>query len=198
MQTNHLTGYPSIDKPWMKYYPADAEKAEVPRKTAYQFVYEKHCDKRRTVALRYFGAKISYGKVFDMVDRIARAFRAMGVKKGDIVTFALPTMPETVYIFYALNKIGAVSNAIDPRLQEAEISRTIEETGSKILIALEMCLPEILPLLETTGLAHIVTLTPTESLAVPARRQRGKQDPRILCWKQFLRGGRAGNRAERY
>lgn len=35
-----ITGYPSIDKPWLKYYPAEAAHASAPAKTAFEFVYE--------------------------------------------------------------------------------------------------------------------------------------------------------------
>lgn len=192
-----LTGYPSIDKPWLKYYPASAVEAEIPKKTAYQFIYEKHSNNRQAIALEYLGIKISYGKVFDMIDIIACSFISMGVKKGDIVTFALPTMPEMVYIFYALNRIGAVSNAIDPRLQEPEILKTLKETNSKILVALDMCLPEIAHLQKTVNLSYIVTLTPVESLPMPVRilnsfknRRIKNKDPRFLNWKEFLKIGK--------
>ena len=195
-----MTGYPSIDKPWLKYYPTAAVEAELPRKTAYQFIFEKHCNNRKVIALEYCGIKISYGKVFDMIDIIARSFIAMGVKKGDIVTFALPTMPEMIYIFYALNKIGAVSNAIDPRLQEPEILKTLKETNSKILVALDMCIPEISHLLDTDNLSYVVTLTPVESLPMPARilnsfknRHKKNKDPRFLNWKEFLKMGKSVN-----
>lgn len=195
--SKELTGYPSIDKPWLKYYPASAVEAEIPKKTAYQFIFEKHSNNRQAIALEYLGIKISYGKVFDMIDIIARSFISMGVKKGDIVTFALPTMPEMVYIFYALNRIGAVSNAIDPRLQEPEILKILKETNSKILVALDMCLPEIAHLLETANLSYIVTLTPVESLPMPVRiinscknRRTKNKEPRFLNWKEFLKIGK--------
>ena len=120
-EEKNLTGYPSIDKPWLKFYPPSALEKEIPQKTAYSFVYDKQKENQSATALEYFGTHISYRKVFDMIEQIARSFKKLGVQSGDIVTLALPTMPETVYIFYALNRIGAISNLIDPRLQETEI-----------------------------------------------------------------------------
>ena len=68
MDQKEMTGYPSIDKPWLKYYPASAVEVEIPKKTAYQFIFEKHSNNRQAIALEYLGIKISYGKVFDMID----------------------------------------------------------------------------------------------------------------------------------
>ena len=44
-QTEHeLTGYPSIDKPWLKYYSEEAINAELPECTMYDFVYKNNKD----------------------------------------------------------------------------------------------------------------------------------------------------------
>ena len=37
MNTNQTTGYPSIDKPWLKYYPKDADKIEPINLTYYEY-----------------------------------------------------------------------------------------------------------------------------------------------------------------
>ena len=36
---------------------------------------------------------------------VAKSFKELGIKKGDIVTMAMATTPEMVYILYALNRI---------------------------------------------------------------------------------------------
>ena len=41
-QTEHeLTGFPSIDKPWLKYYSEEAIRTPLPQKTLYRYLYEK-------------------------------------------------------------------------------------------------------------------------------------------------------------
>ena len=193
----NLTGYPSIDKPWLKYYPASAADKEIPAKSAYSFIYDKQKNNQSAIALEYFGVKVSYGKVFAMIERIARSFKKLGVQRGDIVTLALPTMPETVYIFYALNRIGAISNLIDPRLQETEILQSIEETKSKVLVAIDMCFPVVSKLFDKSTIENIVILTPIESLPLPVRllsaiknKSEKIANPHILTWKCFLKIGK--------
>lgn len=34
-----LTGYPSIDKPWLKYYSQDEINTPIPEKTVYELIY---------------------------------------------------------------------------------------------------------------------------------------------------------------
>jgi len=33
-----LTGYPSIDKPWLKYYSEEAKKTPLPKHTVYEYI----------------------------------------------------------------------------------------------------------------------------------------------------------------
>ena len=40
------------------------------------------------VALRYFDKKITFGEMFENIEKAARAFTAIGVKKGDIIIMA--------------------------------------------------------------------------------------------------------------
>ena len=39
MEEKKLTGYPSIDKPWLKYYSEEAIRADVPKGTIFQNVH---------------------------------------------------------------------------------------------------------------------------------------------------------------
>lgn len=59
-------------------------------------------------ALSYFGKRITFGALMNNIDRAAAALLKMGVSKGDRVVVSLPSVPEAVELFYAVNKIGAV------------------------------------------------------------------------------------------
>lgn len=115
MNNQNSTGYPSIDKPWLKYYSEEAINTPLPECTIYEYLWENNKDHLDDTALIYFGRKITYKELFENIDKTARAFFALGVKKGDIVIVCSVNIPETVYVFYALNRIGAISNMVDPR-----------------------------------------------------------------------------------
>ena len=132
MQKQKLTGYPSIDKPWLKYYSEEAINAPLPEYTIYEYLWGNNKDHFDDVALNYFDRKITYGELFDNIEKAAKAFSALGVKAGDIVVLTTVTTPETIYAFYALNRLGAISNMVDPRTSQKE-SKTISRKSMQNL-----------------------------------------------------------------
>jgi long-chain acyl-CoA synthetase len=52
-------------------------------------------------ALIYFGTVITYRELENLVNRFAKALRALGVKKGDKVAMILPNIPQIVIAQYA-------------------------------------------------------------------------------------------------
>ncbi len=133
-----ITGYPSIDRPWLKYYSEEAIQAELPECTILQYIKNKNTNNLSGIALNYFGNRITYREFFKNIDKVAKAFYAIGIREGDIVTIASMHTPETIYIIYGLNKIGAVANMVYLTLSASEIIENIKSTDSKIFIYLAM------------------------------------------------------------
>jgi len=72
MQTKRekqLTGYPSIDKPWLKYYSDKAVNAQMPSGNIYEYIFQNNKGYLKDTALVYFGRNISYGELFQNIDR---------------------------------------------------------------------------------------------------------------------------------
>ena len=136
MEGKILTEYPSIDKPWLKYYSEEALE-EIPQRKIYTHLWECNKNNLHDTALRYYGREISFSELFERIDDVAKALIGLGVKNGDCVTMLLPTLPETIYLFYALNKIGAVVNSIDPRTNESRQRDFISLTDSQIIFYIE-------------------------------------------------------------
>ncbi len=142
-QTDRQTGYPSVDKPWLKYYSKEAINMQIPHKTMYQFAWEKNKENLQEVAYTYYGKKTTYGEFFEKVKRTAQAFLDKGVQQGDIVTIMSMHTPETIISIYALNYIGAVSNLVYMTLSAQEIFETLKNTASKMLLVLETALSRV-------------------------------------------------------
>jgi carnitine-CoA ligase len=64
--------------------------------------------------------EISYEKFDGKVNQAANAFLEWGVKKGDRVCLLLPNIPEFLYGWFGLMKIGAVMVPINPAFRENE------------------------------------------------------------------------------
>lgn len=114
MSTNK-TGYPHIDKPWMKYYDKKKAKMKLPKQTVYQFMksgVQKHLE---NTLITYNGKKENGYTFLDNIEKAAGLLKSIGVSQGKRVLFLLPNIPETAYTFYANSKIGAISDYVDPR-----------------------------------------------------------------------------------
>lgn len=162
-----LSGYATVDKPWEKYYPKEVVNARLPKMSIYYYLLENNLYNMDRVALNYFDRKITYGEMFENIDKTAIALMEYGVKKGDIISIAMPTVPETVYLFYALSKIGAVANMIDPRTSKEGIYHYVEEANSKYLFIVDQAVEKASDIRKIDGVKDIITISPADSLPAP-------------------------------
>ncbi len=161
---NKLTGYPSIDKPWLKYYSEEAINAKLPECTIYEYLNENNKEHLDDIALEYFGTKISYKKLFERIEQTANAILAIGVRKGDIVPIMAVNLPEVIYCIYALNRIGAIPNMIDPRTNAKGLRNYLDETKSKFLVVLDVCCAAVNEMLSNYNLKKVIVLSASNSL----------------------------------
>ena len=196
MSEKELTGYPSIDKPWLKYYSEEAISAPLPECTIYEYMKKQNQNNLNNVAINYFDKKISYMELFDNIQKVASAFTELGVKSGDIVVITTITTPETVYILYALNYIGAVPNMVDPRTSVDGIKEYIHEVDARFIIALELVYPKVEKAIKGTKVEKIIVVSPSDSLSIIKRTMyRIKNRPEKLSdmcvrWSTFIDSGK--------
>jgi len=108
-----LTGFPSIDKLWLKYYGEEVLHRPLPEGSMYDYLTSCNVDRMDEAALNYFGKKVTHRQMQEKIDACARALIAYGVRAGDAVSLCVLAMPEAVYLLYAINKIGAIANMLD-------------------------------------------------------------------------------------
>ena len=64
------------------------------------------------IAFDFMGRSTTYRRMIDEINRCARSLRTIGVRQGDRVTIAMPNCPQAIFMFYAVNEIGAIANMI--------------------------------------------------------------------------------------
>ncbi|MBE5938794.1 MAG: acyl--CoA ligase [Lachnospiraceae bacterium] len=163
MNEKGLTGYPSIDKPWMKYYSKEDKKWSVNKCTMFEYIYEKNKEYLDDTALLYMGKKFTYRILFDNIDTVARAFRSIGIGIGDRVAICSVTTPEIIYSIYGLNKLGATVNLLEPRNNAERIKEYLLMSKCKYMIMLDICYSKIQSILDETNLQKIIVVSPTDS-----------------------------------
>ena len=199
MQEQKLTGYPSIDKPWLKYYSKEAVNTSLPECTIYEYLWENNRNHIEDVALNYFGRQITYGELFENIEKAAKAFSALGVKAGDIIVLTTVTTPEMIYSFYALNRLGAISNMVDLRTSTEGIKNYILEVDAKLVLTLDVALPKIEKAILGTNVQRIVVISPADSLPQPKKALfllsgilKGKSlklSEHCIAWTDFVNQG---------
>lgn len=137
MCNTKISGYPSIDKPWLKYYSSEALHAQPASCTVYQNIYQHNKEHLTETALEYFGVKITFSKLFEHVEACAKALLSNGVRAGDCVTLCTAGTPEAVYIVLACSKIAQLANFVIPCFQPAQIRDRINETNAAFLFVLD-------------------------------------------------------------
>ncbi len=195
-QEKRQPNYPSVTKPWQKYQTAEAINGEMPICSMYDYIKRSPFADTNKPALIYYGSKISYRQMFDKINITAQALKALGVKHGDIVTLCTALIPETVYVFYALNKLGAVSNIIDPRTSANGIREYLAEAESTVVLTLEDALEKALIAAQGLKIERILVVSPAQSLPPfikAAYRLKHPQvkcdDPRCLNWNELFKLG---------
>lgn len=99
-----LTGKPSIDRPWMQYYPQEMiENLTVPNSTIYEYLMY-NCPGDDVVAIHYYGRDITWKQIKEETDKVARALKAVGFGENDEIPMFLRSVPEFIFLLLGAEK----------------------------------------------------------------------------------------------
>lgn len=197
MEEKMQTGYPSIDKPWLKYYSEEAINAPIPQRTVYESIYELNSKYPNDVSLTYFGRKITYKTIFENVEKVKKAFIANGVKKGDKVIMFTSATPELIYATLALCRIGAVANMINPVFTVGQIKDRINETEAEVMLVLDQLYGKLQPILKELCIKKTVIIPVCNEMSGVTKLVASKKLKKninyadtIIKWSDFIATGK--------
>ena len=194
----------SVEKPWMKHYSEEVRNLPNPKMTAYRYMTESNADRQNETAINYYGNKIKHATLKNNIDETANAFAAAGVKQGDIVSFLSVATPETIYCVYALNKLGATANTIDPRMDTESIRRAVVDSGSKIFVVMNVVYEQkVAPIVDDIKQDLIITVSASQSLPFIKRiamnlkvKANVPYSDKIITYNDFLAKGKGTTAVE--
>ena len=194
-----MTGYPSIDRPWLKFYTEEAIKTPLPECTIYERITNCNADNLDRIALNYYGNNYTYKAFFEAIDQAASALEGLGVRQNDIVTVCMINTPETIVLMFALNKIGAIANMVYGADAPAEIKRNINNAGSAYVFVLDIFQEKILSIIGDTQVKKVIAANLVQGMSLASRIGAAilkkmkplpvPNDGRFMSWKQFLKLG---------
>ncbi len=91
---------------------------------------------KKQPAIVFGGKEITYQQLNENVNKLANGLRNMGICTGDRVAIMLPNIPEFVYSFFAVQKLGAIAVPFNTMYKGREIIHILNDCGAKAIIAL--------------------------------------------------------------
>ncbi|MES6220495.1 acetate--CoA ligase [Cutibacterium acnes] len=99
--------------------------------------------RRNKLALIWVGENTDEVRTFSYfalnreVEQMANVLKAMGVRKGDVVTIYLPRIPEIFFAMLACAKIGAVHSVVFAGYSSEALNARIDGSESKVVITVD-------------------------------------------------------------
>ena len=160
---------------------------------------KKYSDK---VALCYFKTETTFKTT-------ALAFRRHGVGRGDIICLALPSMPESLMCFLALNKIGAIPCMIHVRYTPKEFCKIVNRTHSKMLFVMGLYAASLATADAQLNVEKVVVCSGADSIPgisfwfglgewFNGRRKVFRKHKKFCHWKDFYNTAQGKDETEPY
>ena len=176
MNNEFKTGYPHIDKPWLKYYTEDQKEIIIPDVNIVDYIKNKNKNNLSKTAETYYGKDFSYDEVLAKSDLAARALNQVGIKKQEVVANFIPNIPEAGQIWFGLTNLGAIADYIDPRpdgmdknINSKKVIDILKYENVKSIVALDFCYLEMLKPIENElkdlGIETIILVSNDDSLS---------------------------------
>ena len=184
-------------KPWLKFYGNIPVTIAYPRVTMYEAVMQTVQEKPGDIAYHFLGYTATYRAFAQQIDRCADGLASLGFKKGDRITISMPTSPQGIICFYAVNKLGGVASMIHPLSTPEEIGMYLNISKSTFALTLDMFYGKFEKIKDKTPLKTIILTGITDYLGIAKKIAfylvEGRKIPRIrdasvVWWNALMKG----------
>lgn len=188
-----------VKTPWLDYIGDVPPHLDYFQGTMFEAV-EKIAEKYpEYVAFDFMGRATTYRRLVHEVRACAKSLRTIGVRKDDKVTIAMPNCPQAIFMFYAVNLIGAVANMIHPLSAEKEIEFYLNDSNSVAAITLDQFYNKFENIRAHTHIVNIIIASVKDELSRPVKAgymltegrkiQKIPADAPVIRWHEFMRLG---------
>ncbi|MBQ7736782.1 MAG: AMP-binding protein [Oscillospiraceae bacterium] len=153
------------------------------------------------IAFDFMGRSTTYRELVRNIERCAKSLRTIGIRENDKVTIAMPNCPQAIYLFYAVNLVGAVANMVHPLSSEKEMEFYINESESVTVVTLDQFYHKIESIRANTCVVNVIIASIKDALSKPVRAgymltegrkiKKIPEDAPVIRWNDFMRLGRS-------
>ncbi|RUL51139.1 MULTISPECIES: long-chain-fatty-acid--CoA ligase [Lysinibacillus] len=155
-------------KVWLSQYPDEIPHSltyeEVPVQSFLTKAYEKYPNK---IAIHFMGRDVTYKELYDASLKFANYLRRLGIEKDDRVAIMLPNCPQAVIAYYGVLFAGGIVVQTNPLYTERELQYQMDDSGAKIILALDILYPRITKVLKATQIENVIITAIKDYLPFP-------------------------------
>ena len=130
----NFTGYPSIDNIHNKDYSFFVRNPIIPDMSIYNTINMLSTFYRKEEAIDCLDLNVNYDEMINDTVLLSKAFKELGIKKGDIISVSMPNFYQGVIVYLAANRIGAVTTFINSMSSIEEVLGYLNEFESSLFI----------------------------------------------------------------
>jgi long-chain acyl-CoA synthetase len=161
-----MSGYSS--RPWLRHYDYWVpHHLSYPRRPLHEILDTAAVDVPDRPATSFFGATLTYAELKNRSDRLAAAFDAMGLVKGDRVGIMLPNCPQYLIAAFAVLRHGAIVVNINPTYTARELKSVAVDSAMRFLLTLDALAPLALAIRNDSSVEPII-ITSLAEYSAPA------------------------------
>ena len=157
-----LTGYPSIDNIHNKDYSYLDRNPIIPNMSIYNAINMLSTFYRREEAIDCLNLSVRYDEMLKDAATLSKTFKELGIKKGDIVSVAMPNFYQGVIVYLASNRIGAITTFINSMSSIEEVLGYLNEFQSSLFIDYDKDEEYNKKIKDNSGVRNIITLRKDE------------------------------------
>lgn len=145
------------EKVWLSQYPE-----EIPTTLTYEDrpiqdlltrAYKKNPGK---IAIHFMGKELNYKELYESSLKFANYLKTLGVEKGDRVAIMLPNCPQAVIAYFGILYAGGIVVQTNPLYTERELQYQMEDSGSKVILAMDILYPRVTKVLKDTKIENVI------------------------------------------
>ena len=158
----NFTGYPSIDNIHNKDYSFFDRNPIIPDMSIYNTINMLSTFYRKEEAIDCLDLNVNYDEMINDTVLLSKAFKELGIKKGDIISVSMPNFYQGVIVYLAANRIGAVTTFINSMSSIEEVLGYLNEFESSLFINFDKDSEYNKKIKDNSKVKNIITLNKDE------------------------------------
>ncbi|MCW4117070.1 AMP-binding protein [Aurantimonas sp. MSK8Z-1] len=159
-----------MQKPWIAHYPPGVP-AEIDIRYAslcalMEDAFAKH---RTATALRFMGARLSYGELDEASQRFAAHLQGLGLQRGDRVALMMPNVLQYPVAIAGVLRAGLVIVNVNPLYTPHELRQQLVDCGARAIVLLENMAHTFEAVRAEVPVEHVILTAVGDMLPAPKR-----------------------------